>query len=310
MNIQGDGQIKTLKTIAGIVLGIVMGALLSSAIRVFSDFKNIKTILQFKNDLKTVYYSSNNMENMFKSYDVYTGNFDIDFSNYIIKTVIDGINAQENGLMKEYNIFLGKSNHNALESLSNKNFVNEYAENIIYISLKNFSDENLSVLIKELKERGTENKIIILDLRDNLGGNVEITSNYADIFLEKGMIIASCKSRTDTVIFRSKNDRKIVAKRLFLIVNEETMSSAEMFSLALRENLSNTLIVGEKTAGKGFGMVERHLSDGHGYYLINMEWYSPLNNNITDLGIQPDVEIDASKEAHDILSLILGLVDP
>jgi len=55
-----------------------------------------------------------------------------------------------------------------------------------------------------------------------------------------------------TIIYHSDNEFRNF-KKIFILVNQNTSSSAEIFALSLKMNLDNVLIVGSKTFGKDVG---------------------------------------------------------
>jgi C-terminal processing protease CtpA/Prc len=125
------------------------------------------------------------------------------------------------------------------------------------------------------------------------------------LFLEKGSVVAIFRSENyDDNILLSTGTYQINASEITVIVDNETASAAEVFALALRENLENVTIMGENTFGKGFGTSERVMENESRYCLVSFVWVSPHGHNITGTGIQPDIEMDPRLEIEEILLIL------
>ncbi len=94
---------------------------------------------------------------------------------------------------------------------------------------------------------------LVLDLRNNHGGDFQSAINIAQLFLKKGAPIIRTQ-RTDgnkrEDFFFSKNSDYLPNTKLIVLVNRQTASSAEIITGALQVN-DRALVVGEKTYGKG-----------------------------------------------------------
>ena len=306
---------KALKPI-GLIVGVIVGIGIATAVRQLvslseriNAFETINPVFQLKQDMFSQYYSFERIESMFEEVlrDAYTGDFDVDFNNYVVCSIIGQIDRLESEVKQGYNQYLSKEMVEYMatyvSTLNDNNAILEEGS-IIYIKVNNFNMDFLSQISRRLSELETSEITIIIDLRDNFGGAVYLAAGYAEIFLEKEKIISRCVAQLDEMVLISKAENPIECKKIFLLVNSNTMSSAEIFVLALSENLDNVLIVGETTGGKGFGMLQRELTDGSLYYLVAFDWFSPLDNNITGVGIHPDIELDVGVEFEDILKML------
>ncbi len=164
--------------------------------------------------------------------------------------------------------------------------------NIGYIALYEFAgqcekefEQELNYLIAE----GAEG--IIIDLRDNPGGWVEQARYIADLFMDQGELCylvyrGGVESHNDYLTRDGKVDTKIV-----ILINENTASSSEILTGALRE-CADATVVGVNSYGKGIIQgVFPVGSNGAGYQMTIAQYYTPKGEVVHKVGIKPDVEI-------------------
>ena len=168
-----------------------------------------------------------------------------------------------------------------------------YQNDIGYIQISSFDDGTYKQFLENyenLKQKGI--KSLIIDLRNNGGGIVDEAVNIADLFVEKDktILITNAKTEKDKIV-KAKNDKKI-DEQVVILVNENTASSSEILAAALKENLEDVKIIGNKTFGKGIIQTVFTLKDGAGVKLTTEEYFSPNHNSINKVGISPDYSID------------------
>ena len=74
------------------------------------------------------------------------------------------------------------------------------------------------------------------------------------------------------------------------LVNANSASGSEVMAGALQD-YGRSVVIGDKTYGKGSVSLVRSLSNGGGMFLTNAHWFTPNGRAIHDIGILPDVEI-------------------
>jgi carboxyl-terminal processing protease len=151
-------------------------------------------------------------------------------------------------------------------------------KNIGYIKLSRFAatsyDEYISAFNK-LKEQGMQK--MILDLRGNGGGYLNIAVKLADEFLSNGKMIVYTKGRAVT-----NGGKKFVAtsrggfeeNSLVVLIDENSASASEIIAGAIQDNDRGTL-VGRRSFGKGLVQEERDLPDGSAFRLTIARYYTP-----------------------------------
>lgn len=165
------------------------------------------------------------------------------------------------------------------------------ADGVGYIALYEFAGDcaaKFEEALNSLTQQGA--KGIIIDLRDNPGGWVEDAKNIGDLFLDEGTL-CYLEYRDGTREYYKTTDGKTDVE-LVILVNENSASSSEILSGALKDRTDAT-IVGVQSYGKG--IVQSVLpisSDGSGMQLTIAQYYTPNGNKVHKIGITPDVEID------------------
>ena len=165
--------------------------------------------------------------------------------------------------------------------------------NIGYMEISTFDEGCYEEFKTKWEELSKENiKSLIIDLRNNGGGIVQEALDIADMMVEKDktLLITSSKNK-DEKVNKAKHD-KTINLPIAILVNENTASSSEILSAAIKENNDNVTIIGKTTYGKGVIQTIYSLTDGSGIKLTTNEYYTPKHNSINKVGIKPDIEIE------------------
>ena len=171
-------------------------------------------------------------------------------------------------------------------------------DKIGYVKLIEFQEktpkelhERLSALTKEGMEA------LILDLRNNPGGLLDIAYKVSDKFLPKGKVVVSLKGRMpgQNKTYKSTGKKSFTDFPLVLLVNKGTASASEIVAGAIQDN-QRGIILGEKTFGKGSVQTVIPLKDGSAVRLTTAAYYTPSGRLIDKEGIIPDVEVKLRKE--------------
>src|SRR3989344_6364536 len=137
---------------------------------------------------------------------------------------------------------------------------------------------------------------IILDLRNNPGGFLEVAINIAGWFLDRGDIVATEKFRNqEEVVFRASGNAALKNIPMVILVNKGSASASEILAVALRAQIK-TKLVGETTFGKGTVQELRNLSDNSTVKLTVANWLLPGGTLIDEKGIKPDIEVELKDE--------------
>lgn len=168
--------------------------------------------------------------------------------------------------------------------------------NVGYLEIDTFSASTLSQMQSALDKYEDNIKSLVIDVRDNTGGYLNIANDIADLFLDKGKVIYKLKDRNGKITSHySKSSKYKSFDKIVVIINENSASASEILALALKENLDAT-IVGTKSFGKGSVQETKQLSSGAMVKYTTSYWLSPKGNSINKIGIKPDIEIKDKDE--------------
>lgn len=174
-------------------------------------------------------------------------------------------------------------------------------DKIGYIQIMDFADDTANQFneaMDDLEDQGMEK--LIIDLRSNGGGFVDISVQVADRLIKDGVIV-SVKDRNGlSYSYEDKGDDEYLKIPCVFLVDGNTASASEILTGAIKDNGLAT-IIGTKTFGKGITQIITPLEDGSGVKITNSRYYSPKGENIHEKGIEPDivVEFDAEKYKKD-----------
>ncbi|MDD4496179.1 MAG: S41 family peptidase [Eubacteriales bacterium] len=166
--------------------------------------------------------------------------------------------------------------------------VKELNASTAYLSLTNFSVYTADFVNDSLDFLDNYSNLII-DLRDDSGGDIDAMVEISSRFLPKKSIVAVDKMRFMDWTYKTKGGKKLEYDKIVILQNGNTASASENLAAALRENLDNVTIIGEKSFGKGIGQYTLELKGGYAVKATILEWYTPDGNNIQGNGIDPDI---------------------
>lgn len=146
-----------------------------------------------------------------------------------------------------------------------------------YIKVNRFARTTHSELreaLRALTDDGMER--LVLDLRGNAGGLMDMAERVADEFLHDDQLVVSARGRDDAVLqeYRTQRDGLYEEGPLMVLVDERSASASEIVAGALQDH-ERALIVGQATYGKGLVQRQYELSDGSGLRLTVARFYTP-----------------------------------
>ena len=152
--------------------------------------------------------------------------------------------------------------------------------------------------LREFVQSGS-NKLV-LDLRGNPGGYLEVAVDMASWFLPEGRVVVSEEEKTGLgQVYRSKGYNVFGDKFHFVIlIDGGSASAAEILSGALSQHGVATL-VGTKSFGKGSVQELIPITDDTSLKITIARWITPNGTNLSAGGLDPDVKVDYTKEDAD-----------
>ena len=121
---------------------------------------------------------------------------------------------------------------------------------------------------------------LVLDLRGNGGGFIDIANSIIDEFLEDDKLIVFTKNNKDFIeesFATSKGDFE--KGGLYVLIDENSASASEIVAGALQDNDKGT-IIGRRSFGKGLVQIEMDLGDGSAVRLTTARYYTPTGRSI------------------------------
>ena len=160
-----------------------------------------------------------------------------------------------------------------------------------YIEITEFSKVTAAQFEKELLSLLKQGlKGLIIDLRNNPGGMVDVVTEIADMLLPEGIITYTVDKNGNRVDFKSEEG--CIDIPIAVLVNEGSASASELLAGALQDN-GRGVIIGTQTYGKGIVQGLYSLSDGSGLKITIQKYFTPDGVCIQGIGITPDYEIES-----------------
>jgi carboxyl-terminal processing protease len=139
-------------------------------------------------------------------------------------------------------------------------------------------------------------KKIILDLRNNPGGYLEVAQDIAGWFLERGQVVViEDFGEGKQKEYKARGNGLLFSHPLVILINQGSASGAEILAGALRDN-RGILLIGEKSFGKGSVQELEKLTEGSSLKITIARWLTPKDELITDKGLEPDIKVEMTDE--------------
>lgn len=138
---------------------------------------------------------------------------------------------------------------------------------------------------------------LILDLRDNSGGDAHVAMQIAGELFPPGTPIMAFSLKRGEHVGMAEGEGPPLDPHipLVVLVNGNTASAAEILAGAIQD-YKRGILVGEPTYGKGYGAMGRALPDGSVLWVKGLYWRTPLGRNINGLGLAPDILVPMTDE--------------
>jgi carboxyl-terminal processing protease len=179
--------------------------------------------------------------------------------------------------------------------------VDSKGEKIAYINLYQFSAKaNYDFNGAAIDILNSDAKKIVLDLRNNPGGYLEIAQSIAGWFLPAGNVVVVedfGKGEEAKHEYLANGPSDLAGYPVVVLINGGSASAAEILAGALRDNRGIQL-VGEKSFGKGSVQELSDLEGGSSIKITVAKWLTPKGSFITDVGLEPDVKVVMTDEDY------------
>jgi carboxyl-terminal processing protease len=167
------------------------------------------------------------------------------------------------------------------------------------LQLATFAKSSTDAFVKDLERFAqSDTPYLIIDLRNNPGGYIDVAVDLASYFLPKDMLVVSERTGAQSVVTEHKSIghdllQKIdpAKRRIVVLVNKNSASASEILSGALQD-YGVAKIVGETSYGKGSVQTLVDIGSLGSLKITIARWYTPKGRNISHEGISPDIAVD------------------
>jgi len=170
--------------------------------------------------------------------------------------------------------------------------------NIGYLRLTSFNENSSDQIKKKIREFNKKDlKGYILDLRNNPGGLLSQAIKIADFFLEDGEIVSTKgRKKSENKKWFAKKGDLTNGKSLIILINYGSASASEIVAGALKQH-KRAILVGESSYGKGSVQSIIPLKNRGAIRLTISKYYLPSGESISEVGVNPDIQIEESSDA-------------
>ena len=175
-----------------------------------------------------------------------------------------------------------------------------------YVRLSSFNEnatEELTAAIKALQTANPKMKGLVFDLRRNPGGLLDQAVGVADIFLDGGEVVSQRgRDPKDIERYNAQAGDLLNGLPVVVLVDNGSASAAEIVAGALQDR-KRAELVGLTSFGKGSVQSVIALPGGDGAVkLTTARYYTPAGRSIQKTGIEPDLEVAATREQAELIA--------
>ncbi len=167
-----------------------------------------------------------------------------------------------------------------------------------------FTQETAARFVRALKDELKGARGLVIDLRENGGGDTEAMTDIASLFLPNGLGLGRFTDRDGRIplephtrarLFSAADAPTIFAGPVVVLTSARTASASEVFAAALKER-GRATVLGEATCGCVLGIRRRHtLPDGGLLDISEMDYRTARGLRLEGAGLQPDERITPTR---------------
>lgn len=217
--------------------------------------------------------------------------FELTRRKIVLKTV-RGIERQDQGRSEDWN------------------FMVDPDDGVAYIQLTGFhpdSARDLRAALEEASQQGMQG--LILDLRNNPGGLLEVAVDTVSLFLADGEVLSTDGLSERRQVYEVSGRAPYANLPLIVLINEGSASASEIVAGCLKDH-GRALIVGERSYGKGSVQRVLNLTDSARLKLTTALYYLPSGRSphrridAEEWGVEPDWKVELNpKELRRVMEL-------
>ncbi|MHB0999642.1 MAG: S41 family peptidase [Armatimonadota bacterium] len=169
------------------------------------------------------------------------------------------------------------------------------AGKIGYIALRQFnekSDQQFDEAMSDLEEKGMRG--LILDLRGNPGGLLDVAVEVGSRFIDNGDIVIIKQGERETPLEVDPRQHNHKMYPLAVLINGSSASASEILAGAIQDHKVGT-IIGTESFGKGLVQTIINLEDGSAVSITTAKYLTPAGRDVNKNKIQPDIVVEQPK---------------
>ena len=173
-------------------------------------------------------------------------------------------------------------------------YVKTIQKKVLYIRVTSF-DQKVVEGVKQAIKENPKTEGIILDFRNNPGGLLDQAVGLVDLFVEEGVIVSQKgKSKTENLEYKAHKRNSDTQTPIVVLVNGGSASASEIVAGALQD-FKRSIVVGEKTFGKGSVQIVMPIGEKEALKLTVARYYLPSGRTIQAEGVTPDIIIHSGE---------------
>lgn len=178
--------------------------------------------------------------------------------------------------------------------------LNKDSKKIGYISLINFGEDTYNEMLEASTALLSQDiDGLIIDLRNNPGGYLDVAVNILGLFTVDNKIAVKLKDPKGNITeIKTVADGRLASLKVVILINEGSASASEIMAGALKDyDLAE--LVGTKSFGKGSVQELKQYSNNSLFKFTSAKWLTPNGHEIDKIGISPDKIVENSKTDQD-----------
>ena len=169
--------------------------------------------------------------------------------------------------------------------------------------LDEVTTEQFKEALTDLNNQGL--KGLIVDIRSNPGGLLNVVVDIVDEIIPKGLIVYTDDVNGNRKEYNGSSDNEITVP-MAVLVDGNSASAAEIFAGAVQD-YGKGKIIGTQTFGKGIVQTIQPLTDGSAIKYTIAQYYTPKGQVIQGNGVTPNMVVELPKDATEDLQLDAAL---
>jgi carboxyl-terminal processing protease len=170
-------------------------------------------------------------------------------------------------------------------------------ENLAYIRLRGFPEPSVADRFERFLDQlpQTNARALIIDLRGNSGGRVDLGTRLLNRFISSGPLYSQVDRTGQRRVEHAHGPGWSRPMPVAILIDEATASMGEIFASAMRER-GLAWLVGKRTSGNVAAAQVFPLSDGSAVQVTILEIFSGDGQRLNRVGVEPDFVIEPTPE--------------